>query len=190
MFDEEGKKAHSNILSRTPSLMKSHLLKQNNNNETNLQASPRSTPKLSLDSTTTAQEAVKNGRVEEPEPVPPQPLAQPSPGLTQVLPPTKCFQIRISMFIMSGVHYCSIFFYISRKKRAPMIRLQLLLPQQSLRTTLITRWYLWYTLKFHLLLILPFHAFKHIHRNSLWAFHIHDIKNIPDMSFYNYFVSC
>uniref|UniRef100_A0A3B5AFT0 Muscarinic acetylcholine receptor n=1 Tax=Stegastes partitus TaxID=144197 RepID=A0A3B5AFT0_9TELE len=50
-------------------LIKSHLLKQNNNNETSPQASPRSTPKLSLDSTTTALEAVKNGRVEEPKPV-------------------------------------------------------------------------------------------------------------------------
>lgn len=70
---------------RTPSLIKSHLLKQNNNNETSPQASPRSTPKLSLDSTTTALEAVKNGRAEEPKPVQPQHLAQPSPGLTQVL---------------------------------------------------------------------------------------------------------
>ncbi|XP_042369128.1 muscarinic acetylcholine receptor M4 [Plectropomus leopardus] len=68
---------------KTPSLMKSHLLKQNNNNETSPQASPRSTPKLSLDSTTTALEAVKNGRVEEPKAAQPQPPAQPSPGLTQ-----------------------------------------------------------------------------------------------------------
>ncbi|XP_044200201.1 muscarinic acetylcholine receptor M4 [Thunnus albacares] len=68
---------------KTPSLIKSHLLKQNNNNETSPQASPRSTPKLSLDSTTTALEAVKNGRVEEPNPVQRQPPAQPSPGLTQ-----------------------------------------------------------------------------------------------------------
>ncbi|KAG7236078.1 hypothetical protein INR49_001359 [Caranx melampygus] len=50
---------------KTPSLMKSHLLKQNNNNETSPQQSPRSTPKLSLDSTTTALEAVKNGREEK-----------------------------------------------------------------------------------------------------------------------------
>uniref|UniRef100_A0A8C4E9J0 Muscarinic acetylcholine receptor n=1 Tax=Dicentrarchus labrax TaxID=13489 RepID=A0A8C4E9J0_DICLA len=64
-------------------LIKSHLLKQNNNNETSPQASPRSTPKLSLDSTTTALEAVKNGRVEEPKQVQPQPPVQPSPGLTQ-----------------------------------------------------------------------------------------------------------
>lgn len=70
---------------RTPSLIKSHLLKQNNNNETSPQASPHSAPKLSLDSTTTALEAVKNGRVEAPKPVQPQPLTQPSPGLTQVL---------------------------------------------------------------------------------------------------------
>ncbi|AWO95865.1 putative muscarinic acetylcholine receptor M4-like [Scophthalmus maximus] len=68
---------------RTPSLMKSHLLKQNNNNETSPQASPRSTPKVSLDSTTTALEAVKNGRVEEPQAAQPHPLTQPSPGLTQ-----------------------------------------------------------------------------------------------------------
>ncbi|XP_033952075.1 muscarinic acetylcholine receptor M4 [Pseudochaenichthys georgianus] len=64
---------------KTPSLLKSHLLKQNNNNET----SPRSTPKLNLDSTTTALEAVKNGRTEEPKPAQPPPEAQPSPGLTQ-----------------------------------------------------------------------------------------------------------
>lgn len=71
---------------RTPSLMKSHLLKQNNNNETSPQQSPRSTPKLSLDSTTTALEAVKNGRVEEPKPAqaPAPALTQPSPGHPQV----------------------------------------------------------------------------------------------------------
>ncbi|XP_038571800.1 muscarinic acetylcholine receptor M4-like [Micropterus salmoides] len=68
---------------KTPSLLNSQLLKQNNNNETSPQASPRSTPKLSVDSTTTALEAVKNGRVEEPKPVQPQAPAQPSPGLTQ-----------------------------------------------------------------------------------------------------------
>ncbi|XP_018527195.1 LOW QUALITY PROTEIN: muscarinic acetylcholine receptor M4-like [Lates calcarifer] len=68
---------------KTPSLMKSHLLKQNNNNETSPHASPRSTPKLSLDSTTTALEAVKNGRVEEPKPAQPQPPTQASPGPTQ-----------------------------------------------------------------------------------------------------------
>lgn len=73
------------FFSRTPSLIKSHLLKQNNNNETSPQASPRSTPKLSVDSTTTALEAVKNGRVEEPKPAKAKPLAQPSPGVTQVL---------------------------------------------------------------------------------------------------------
>lgn len=65
--------------------MKSHLLKQNNNNETSPQASPRSTPKLSVDSTTTALEAVKNGRVEEPKPAQLHPPAQPSPALTQAL---------------------------------------------------------------------------------------------------------
>uniref|UniRef100_UPI0037E87EF3 muscarinic acetylcholine receptor M4 n=1 Tax=Semicossyphus pulcher TaxID=241346 RepID=UPI0037E87EF3 len=68
---------------KTPSLIKSHLLKQNNNNETSPQASPRSTPKLSLDSTTTALDAVKNGRAEEPKPGQNQAPAQPSPGLTQ-----------------------------------------------------------------------------------------------------------
>ncbi|XP_028254931.1 muscarinic acetylcholine receptor M4 [Parambassis ranga] len=68
---------------KTPSLLKGHLLKQNNNNETSPQASPRSTPKLSLDSTTTAVEGVKNGRAEEPKPDQPQPPAQPSPGLAQ-----------------------------------------------------------------------------------------------------------
>uniref|UniRef100_A0A3Q3QQC7 Muscarinic acetylcholine receptor n=1 Tax=Monopterus albus TaxID=43700 RepID=A0A3Q3QQC7_MONAL len=41
---------------------------------------PRSTPKLSLDSTTTA----RNGRVEEPQPVQLLPPTQPSPALTQV----------------------------------------------------------------------------------------------------------
>uniref|UniRef100_A0A3Q0SRX6 Muscarinic acetylcholine receptor n=1 Tax=Amphilophus citrinellus TaxID=61819 RepID=A0A3Q0SRX6_AMPCI len=46
---------------------------------------PHSTPKLSLDSTTTALDAVKNGKVEESKPVQPQLLAQPSPGLTQAL---------------------------------------------------------------------------------------------------------
>ncbi|KAM9327664.1 muscarinic acetylcholine receptor M4 [Pholidichthys leucotaenia] len=68
---------------KTPSLMKSHLLKQNNNNEASPHASPRSSPKLSLDSTTTALDAVKNGRVEEQKLVMPQPLPQPSPGLAQ-----------------------------------------------------------------------------------------------------------
>uniref|UniRef100_A0A3P9MAB8 Muscarinic acetylcholine receptor n=1 Tax=Oryzias latipes TaxID=8090 RepID=A0A3P9MAB8_ORYLA len=41
---------------KTPSLLKSHLIKQNNNNETSPQPSPRCTPKLSVDSTTTAVE--------------------------------------------------------------------------------------------------------------------------------------
>ncbi|XP_072235424.1 muscarinic acetylcholine receptor M4 [Leuresthes tenuis] len=50
---------------KSPSLIKSHLMKQNNNNESSPQASPRSTAKLSLDSTATAVEAVKNGKVEE-----------------------------------------------------------------------------------------------------------------------------
>ncbi|XP_063323520.1 muscarinic acetylcholine receptor M4 [Pelmatolapia mariae] len=66
---------------KTPCLMNSHLLKQNNNNETSPHASPHSTPKLSLDSTTTALDAVKNGKVDESKPAEPQPLAQ--PRLTQ-----------------------------------------------------------------------------------------------------------
>ncbi|KAM9766393.1 muscarinic acetylcholine receptor M4 isoform 2-T2 [Menidia menidia] len=53
---------------KAPNIFKSHLIKQNNNNETSPQASPHSTAKLSLDSTTTALEAVKNGKVEEPKP--------------------------------------------------------------------------------------------------------------------------
>ncbi|XP_028321076.1 muscarinic acetylcholine receptor M4 [Gouania willdenowi] len=64
---------------RTPNLLKSHLLKQNNNNE----ASPHNTPKLSLDSTTTPLDSVKNGRVEAAQAVQSQPSAQPSPGVTQ-----------------------------------------------------------------------------------------------------------
>ncbi|KAF7651421.1 hypothetical protein LDENG_00111500 [Lucifuga dentata] len=68
---------------KTPSLLKSHLLKQNNNNDASPQASPRSTPKPSVDSTTSALEAVNNGQVEEPKPGQLQPPAQPSPGLTQ-----------------------------------------------------------------------------------------------------------
>lgn len=68
--------------------MKSHLLKQNNNNETSPHASPRSSPKLNIDATTTAVDMVKNGKVEEPKPGQQQPPAQPSPGLTQVLTPT------------------------------------------------------------------------------------------------------
>ncbi|KAM3842339.1 muscarinic acetylcholine receptor M4-like [Diretmus argenteus] len=67
---------------KTPNLLKSHLLKQNNNNESSPQASPRSTSKPSLDRTA-ALEAMKNGRVEEPKPVQPPPPAQPSPGPTQ-----------------------------------------------------------------------------------------------------------
>lgn len=69
---------------KTPSLLKSHLIRQNNNNETSPHASPRSTPKLSMDSTTTALEAVKNGRVEEPKAEQKaEPPAHPSPRLTQ-----------------------------------------------------------------------------------------------------------
>ncbi|XP_037552787.1 muscarinic acetylcholine receptor M4 [Nematolebias whitei] len=68
---------------KTPGLIKSTLIKQNNNNETSPQASPRSTPKCSLDSTTTALESVKNGQVEEPQPGHPEPTVHPSPRLTQ-----------------------------------------------------------------------------------------------------------
>ncbi|KAM3585623.1 uncharacterized protein V6R79_023239 [Siganus canaliculatus] len=67
----------------TSSLVKSHLLKQNNNNESSPPDGRRSTPKPSLDSTTAALEAEKNGKVEEPKPTLSQPLVQPSPGLTQ-----------------------------------------------------------------------------------------------------------
>uniref|UniRef100_A0A3Q1IDF7 Muscarinic acetylcholine receptor n=1 Tax=Anabas testudineus TaxID=64144 RepID=A0A3Q1IDF7_ANATE len=73
-------------------LMKSHLLKQNNNNETSPQASPRSTPKLSVDSTTTALEAVKNGRVEEPKPAqlhPPEEKESSNDSSTAFIPPTE-----------------------------------------------------------------------------------------------------
>lgn len=92
--------------------MKSHLLKQNNNNETSPQASPRSTPKLSVDSTTTALEAVKNGRVEEPKPAQLQPPAQPSPALTQVLthklltaePPFGAVHLWDSFLLGTGTH--------------------------------------------------------------------------------------
>lgn len=73
------------LFSRTHCLIKSHLIKQNNNNETSPQASPRSTPKLSLDSTTTALEVTKNGKVEDPNPVKLQPPGHPSPRLAQVL---------------------------------------------------------------------------------------------------------
>ncbi|XP_061571976.1 muscarinic acetylcholine receptor M4 [Cololabis saira] len=73
--EKKGIKAHC--------LIKSHLLKQNNNNETSPQASPRSTPKLSLDSTTTALEVTKNGKLEEQKPVKPEPSGHPSPRLAQ-----------------------------------------------------------------------------------------------------------
>uniref|UniRef100_A0A3Q2PXB7 Muscarinic acetylcholine receptor n=1 Tax=Fundulus heteroclitus TaxID=8078 RepID=A0A3Q2PXB7_FUNHE len=73
---------------KTPNLLKSHLIKQNNNNDTSLQASPRSTPKASLDSTTTALDGVKNGRVEEQKPAQPETTGHPSPRLAQVLTST------------------------------------------------------------------------------------------------------
>lgn len=63
-------------------MTKSHMLKQNNNNETSPQSGAHMTPKLSLASTTTVDEAVKNGRVAAAKPDGPQPTAQPSPALT------------------------------------------------------------------------------------------------------------
>jgi len=70
---------------RTPSLLKSHLLRQNNNNETSPQASPRPILKPGADSENAAAEAVKNGKIEEPNAATPTPpLPQPSPALTQV----------------------------------------------------------------------------------------------------------
>lgn len=76
--------------------MKSHLLKQNNNNESSPQASPRCTPNPSLDSTATVVEAVKNGQVEETKPPETQPPAQhqPSPGLAQVSSMTQTLRKR------------------------------------------------------------------------------------------------
>lgn len=103
IFDILGKKIFTS--SRTPSLLKSYLLKQNNNNENSPQASPRPTPKPSLDSTTTALEAVKNGKVDGPEPAQPQSLAQPSPGLAQVsTPKPKCGRV-----CMARRHHSSIY---------------------------------------------------------------------------------
>lgn len=115
--------------SRTPNLIKSHLLKQNNNNETSPHASPRSSPKLSLDSTTTAVDTVKNGKVEEPKPVQQQPPAQPSPGLTQVLSPTA--SINSTTLIAYVAHGSS---DLCRKRRAPTTHPQLLSPPQNQRT--------------------------------------------------------
>lgn len=116
--------------SRTPNLIKSHLLKQNNNNETSPHDSPRSSPKLSLDSTMTAVDTVKNGKVEEPKPVQQQPPAQPSPGLTQVLTPTASINSNALIVVMA--HSLS---NLSRKKRAPTTHPQLLSPPQNQRTT-------------------------------------------------------
>ncbi|XP_068612443.1 muscarinic acetylcholine receptor M4 [Brachionichthys hirsutus] len=64
---------------KTPSMLKSHLLKQNNNNESSPQAGPRFSTTLGLDSTDAAREAVKNGGVEEPKSVQPQSSENPSP---------------------------------------------------------------------------------------------------------------
>lgn len=124
-------------ISRTPNLIKSHLLKQNNNNEASPHASPRSSPKLSLDSTTTAVDTVKNGKVEEPKPVQQQPPAQPSPGLTQVLTPTA--SINSTTLIAFMAHGLS---NLSRKKRAPTTHPQLLSPPQNQRTTTKMKGYL------------------------------------------------
>ncbi|XP_007544448.2 muscarinic acetylcholine receptor M4, partial [Poecilia formosa] len=68
---------------KPPNLLKSHMIKQNNNNDTSPQASPRSTPKASLDSTTTALDGVKNGQVEEQKPPQAEALRHPSPRLAQ-----------------------------------------------------------------------------------------------------------
>uniref|UniRef100_M4A5D4 Muscarinic acetylcholine receptor n=1 Tax=Xiphophorus maculatus TaxID=8083 RepID=M4A5D4_XIPMA len=70
---------------KPPNLLKSHMIKQNNNNDTSPQVSPRSTPKASLDSTTTALDGVKNGQVEEQKPSQAGALGHPSPRLAQVL---------------------------------------------------------------------------------------------------------
>jgi len=83
--------------SRTPSLLKSYLLKQNNNNETSPPASPK------LDSTTPALEAVKNGGVEEPTPGPAP--AQPSPGLTQVLTPSHLLNMYCVLAVADLKHH-------------------------------------------------------------------------------------
>uniref|UniRef100_A0A3P9I6I6 Muscarinic acetylcholine receptor n=1 Tax=Oryzias latipes TaxID=8090 RepID=A0A3P9I6I6_ORYLA len=82
---------------KTPSLLKSHLIRQNNNNETSPQPSPRCTPKLSVDSTTTAVETVKNGRVEEPKPAEPEPLGQPTSNssVPKVNPASRWSKIKI-----------------------------------------------------------------------------------------------
>lgn len=139
--------------------MKSHLLKQNNNNETSPQASPRSTPKLSVDSTTTALEAVKNGRVEEPKPAQLQPPAQPSPALTQVLTRKLlttqlpfsdhqwdsfmlCTERIYSVLITVFQFHCVNLSFPRRKKRAPTIHPQLLFLPQNQRTTPTTRQHL------------------------------------------------
>ncbi|KAM9820738.1 muscarinic acetylcholine receptor M4 [Neosynchiropus ocellatus] len=69
----------------TPSLIKSHLLKQNNNNETSTQPSPRCSQKLSVDSTAAEEDILRNGGIDDPKPDQPHPhpTTQPSPGLTQ-----------------------------------------------------------------------------------------------------------
>ncbi|XP_061664595.1 muscarinic acetylcholine receptor M4 isoform X2 [Syngnathoides biaculeatus] len=69
-------------VSKAPSMTKSNMLKQNNNNESSPRKSPHMSPKLSLDSTTTVDEAVKNGRAGAAKSGGPHTPAQPSPGLT------------------------------------------------------------------------------------------------------------
>ncbi|XP_055083575.1 muscarinic acetylcholine receptor M4 [Periophthalmus magnuspinnatus] len=70
---------------KTPNLLKNHLLKQNNNNEPSPPptACPDSTPKLSLDTSTSAADALKNGRPGEEGRGQQGPSAQPSPRLAQ-----------------------------------------------------------------------------------------------------------
>ncbi|CAL8308710.1 unnamed protein product [Merluccius merluccius] len=73
---------------KAPSLLKSHLLKQNNNNDASPQPSPRPILQASLDppdNPAAAAETLKNGKLEEPSLAAPTPLplTQPSPALTQ-----------------------------------------------------------------------------------------------------------
>lgn len=128
---------HLHSFFRTPSLIKSHLLKQNNNNETSPQQSPRSTPKLSLDSTTTALEAVKNGRVEEPKPA-----QAPAPALTQPQVRYHPVQDHLEVLQCDFSHWLVSVYTSRRKRRAPTTRPQLLSLRQSRRTTPTTKTHL------------------------------------------------
>ncbi|CAL8291213.1 unnamed protein product [Lota lota] len=85
---------------KSPSLLKSHLLKQNNNNDTTPQPGPQPIIKPSVDSDNTAPEALNNGKMEEPNPAAP-PLPQPSPAPTQTstpppAPTTSAVQARVN----------------------------------------------------------------------------------------------